>query len=179
MEERRINSCPRTVYMSNLFICPPELQNSWELLKSKIQSGEDLTPHLSRKVTNARDNDSMLNEWGIFHLHLGESLESDGFIERSGPLVFGYVTDSAFYAVNIFNHGNWTNNDIVEIIHTNWPDIISTYKNHALSISNNPSLTERATLRKKIAILLFKCKMEQFMVQLVVDLCPMGHRQIL
>jgi hypothetical protein len=149
MEERRINPLPRNVNLSKSFVCPPELQNTWEQLKNKIQEGQDLTPHLSRKVNNAGDNDSMLNEWGIFHFHLGESLELDGFIERSGPLVFGYVTNSDFYAVNIFNHGNWTNDDIIEIIHTNWPEIISAYKIHALSISTNPSPTERATLRKK------------------------------
>lgn len=149
IEERRINPLPRNVKLSKSFKCPSDLQNAWEQLKNKIQEGEDLTPHLSRKVNNASNNDYMLNEWGIFHFHLGEVLEADNFIKRSGPLIFGYVDNSDFYTVNVFDHGNWTNNDVIEIIHSNWPEIISAYKINALSISSNPSPTERATLRKK------------------------------
>lgn len=147
-ESRRIEPRSRTVWKSDIFRCPIELAAGWSLLEQKIINGEDLTPHLSKLIDKAEDNDLMLNDWGIHHLHLGTILEGD-YIKRTGPLLFGFVTQNNFYAVNVYAHGAWTKSDIIEIIHRNWPELLDSKKVNALDIAVNPSDQVRKVFRNK------------------------------
>jgi hypothetical protein len=97
----------------------------------------------------AERNDDLLNDWHIFHFHLGQNVENDGFIERTDPLLFARVTETYFYEINIYGHGNWSNLDLVEIIHKNWPETIENFAlNNILGLTYAPTSGDIATLRK-------------------------------
>lgn len=92
----------------------------------------------------------MLNDWGIHHFHLGENMKGD-FIERTGPLLFALLVENKFYAIGIFNHGSWADQDIVEIIHRNWSSVVEQYRIKGIISSTPLTEEERLTLRKKNA----------------------------
>jgi hypothetical protein len=128
-KRRSIKARQRTVLISNEFSCPIELQNGLASIKRKFELGEDLTPHLSKSLTNLDYNDSLLNDWGIHHLHLGEALETNGsgFIVRTGPVLFARIEHDKAYFINVLPHGSWTDQDMVKVIHDNWPESIENY----------------------------------------------------
>ncbi|WP_350940358.1 hypothetical protein MRO13_05585 [Vibrio metschnikovii] len=149
-EKRRPDQRIRSVEISDAFTCPVELQAGWERLKAVVESGGDVTPNLSKLVGRLNNKDSLLNDWGIHHFHLGKALNGN-FIERTGPLLFALVTKDKFYAINVFNHGAWADQDIVEIIHRNWPDVVSQYQIKNVISATEISESERLTLRAKNA----------------------------
>lgn len=68
----------------------------------------------------------MLNDWGIYHLHLGTTIQSDGFVEQDNDeLLFARITPTKFYLINVMKHGDWERKLIVEILHSNWPETIN------------------------------------------------------
>ena len=149
-EKRRPDQRPRNLILSDVFSCPSNLQAGWERLKDMVKDGNDLTPNLSKLVNRINNKDSMLNDWGVHHFHLGENLYGQ-FMERTGPLLFALVTIESFYAINIFNHAAWADDDIVEIIHKNWPDVISQYQIKGVISTTEITESERLTLRAKNA----------------------------
>ena len=82
---RLVRPKPRKIWKSRELQCPPELKAGLALLEHKVKSGEDINSHLSRKISELDYNDSLLNDWGIFHFHLGTKLiakgKSKGLIE--------------------------------------------------------------------------------------------------
>ncbi|HHG3488238.1 TPA: hypothetical protein ACPVZC_004440 [Vibrio parahaemolyticus] len=147
-EQRRVETRKRKIILSDVFNCPDKYDSGWDLLKEKIESGADLTPHLSKLVSLVDKKDPMLNDWKIHHFHLGTELKGD-YINRTGPLVFAYVTDDEIYIVNVFSHGQWENTDIIEIIHRNWPHLIEQFKVEGIKhLAYEPSIKDRKQLRK-------------------------------
>ena len=122
-QRRRPAIRPRRVWEADNFHCPKENAAGWEVLRKKIINGENIGPHLSHAHSSLANVDGLLNEWGVHHFHI-----SAGPSFRSGPLVFGLVTDDSFYAINVFPHGSWESSDIIESLHRNWPHVISRYR---------------------------------------------------
>lgn len=122
---RRVEPRPRAVLISNSFACSFEHEAGWEELKVKIETGEDLSPHLSVKIEDLKSKDGLLLDWGIYHFHLGRAqhAKNNGFVERTGPVVFGFPTDDAFHAVGIYQHGAWSDSSVIETLHANWPHL--------------------------------------------------------
>lgn len=145
--QRRVSPRPRIVYLSDTFSCPEKLVRGWDKLKKKFEAGEDLTAHLSKLVVKTKRTDQMLNDWGIHHFHLGEEVKQ-GWVERTGELLFARVTQDAIYVVGLYDHGDWVDDTIVETVHRNWPDSISQWK---MNGTKGDSLTpdQRGSLRKK------------------------------
>lgn len=125
--KRRILPKPREIKISKEFKCPKKYEKGLSILKSKITKGEDLTPYLSKKILKVNYNDGLLNDWGIYHLHLGKEKKGD-FIERTGPLLFVRVDEKNVYFINIYSHGCWSNKQIIKIIHNNWPESIEEFR---------------------------------------------------
>lgn len=145
---RQIHIKPRQVTVSKEFSCPPQHQNVVDEIKRKAQRGNDLGPYLSRNMKNPNYNDLMLNDWGVYHLHLGDTVESDGFVTGTGPLLFVRVTDDKIYFIDVMNHGDWNKEQIVKIVHDNWPDTIETYALKGVLPGDPISDTERKKLRE-------------------------------
>lgn len=93
--------------------------------------------------------DLLLNDWGIHHFHLGQNPEKSGFIERTGPLLFAHVTADSVFCLGVYPHGSWTQQDLIRVIHENWPGVISTKKiNGIIELSHTLTDDEIAQLRK-------------------------------
>lgn len=122
---RRVEPRPRVVHLSNAFTCLLEHEVGWAELKVKIEIGEDLSAHLSLKIESFKGKDGLLLGWGIYHFHLGQAqhAKEKSFVERTGPVVFGFTTDDAFHAVGIYQHGAWSDSSVIETLHANWPHL--------------------------------------------------------
>ncbi|MBD3215725.1 MAG: hypothetical protein GF311_24145, partial [Candidatus Lokiarchaeota archaeon] len=110
---RLVELRPREVYMSTLFYCPKRFKKSLNNLIEKIENGEDINPYLSRGIQwvigisrrKNRQRDALLDRWGIKHIHLGTVLRTDGFIERTGPILFVKFDENNAYFLLIKRHG--------------------------------------------------------------------------
>jgi hypothetical protein len=126
--KRIVEPIPRAVYYSDVFTCPDNHKEVLVKIENRIRKGETIIPHLSRRLMNLNYNDLMLNDWGVHHLHLSSNIEKDGFVTRTEYLLFvRFQKDNAFF-INIYNHKSWTKQNIIKIIHDNWPESIQTYK---------------------------------------------------
>ena len=125
---RTIEKKPRTIYKAANFICPAELQAGLTILEDKITRGKSLFPHQSKSVNNLTSEDCLLYSWSIHHFHLGETLETCGFIKRTGPVLFAYVTDDAFYMIDIKQHGAWSDKGLLQTLYDNWPSLLQGWK---------------------------------------------------
>jgi hypothetical protein len=146
--QRMVAPQPRKVVISKELVCPPEVKLGFEIFKKKVEQGDDLIPHLSRGLKNPDNNDMMLNDWGIHHFHLGTKLEIDGFIERTKPVLFARVTSDTIYFIIIKEHGAqypevWVEQEIIQIVHDNWPNLIKQYKTDFLSFDKISQSTRR------------------------------------
>lgn len=149
LQRRLLSQRPRTVCTAAEFTCPPDLVANLALLQKKIEAGEDLRPHLSRGLANLDTQDMLLNDWGIHHLHLGTKIEADGFVERTGPVLFARFALDATYLIAVLKHGSWSCQDFVRVVHRNWPDTISAYRLHGVQgLAQQTSDADIAALRK-------------------------------
>ena len=104
-----------------------------------------MTYRLSNKIKRINTHDKMLFAFGVHRIHLGR-----GEKVHDDPLLFAFVTRECLYAINIYQHRQWTQKGIVEIIYRNWPDIIEQYKiKGAIGLSHDVTDEERNVLRKK------------------------------
>ena len=147
-EKRRPDQRPRKVEVADTFNCPPNLQVGWNRLRSRVESGADITPHLSRLVNQLHNKDSMLNDWGVHHFHLGEAMNGP-FVGRTDPLLFALITKEALYAIGIFAHGSWADANIVETIHRNWSGVISRFQIKNCECTTERTEAQRLVLRAK------------------------------
>lgn len=147
LDHRLVSSVPRSVEISQEFICPPDLQHGLNIVRKKIEDGEDLTPHLSKGIL--RDGlDGLLNDWGINHLHLGTELMDDGrFMKRTGPVLFVRFTRDTAYFIGVAEHGNWTNQELMRILHRNWPESIERYRMDIGGLGQNVTDADFQALR--------------------------------
>lgn len=119
--QRRISPRPRLVLLSDTFACPAGYNENWNDISRLIRKGCDLSPYLSSLIDRPNRVDSMLNEWGVYHLHFRARPA------RSGPLIFARITDAAFFAIGVFNHEDWCADEVIETLHRNWPEEISAW----------------------------------------------------
>ena len=148
IRKRRVPAPCRDVHESSKLSCPQELQSGYAALKSKFANGDDVTPHLSKTILSENYEDYLLNDWGIHHFHLGENI-SNGFAERTGPLLFALITDSDVYCIDIKAHGAWSEQDLIRTLHEDWPEAIEDYRiNGVLGLAHQPTNNDIAKLRK-------------------------------
>lgn len=150
LKKRLIQPTPRKVMISKEFKCPEELKNGLNLLKEKIEKGEDIHPYLSKKILDLSYHDDLLNDWGIYHLHLGTEIDKNTkFIKRTEPLLFARFDEGHVYFINIYTHGAWTKQKMIRILHENWPESIERFRMKGIE-SVTPKLTDKqyAMLRK-------------------------------
>ncbi|MEQ9867408.1 hypothetical protein [Pectobacterium aroidearum] len=126
----RIN--PRKIWLSDVFKCPEELELGWLNLKNKIESGDDLEPHLSRGINRLDDKDGMLSHWGVNHFHLGieKDLKHPNLVQGGKSILYAILDDDNFYAISILGHGHWEDVNLLDVTKRNWPNMI--FFNHSL-----------------------------------------------
>ena len=140
---------PRRVLKSINFKCPAKHREALSRIERIVHDGGDLTPYLSTKIKSLDYNDGLLNDWGIHHLHLGERTEPNGFVTRTGPLLYCRFEGKLAYFIAVLRHGSWAKQVLVNTIHENWPDLIDRYRARGVIGVSGDRLSDEdiATLR--------------------------------
>lgn len=166
--DRLIDAVPRTVHISdalqtNTLIHNGQYATAYDAILAKIERGEPLTPHLSRGIRfgyeegrqkpkdlkRRRDLDLLLADWGIHHLHLSTALSEDGFVVRTGPLLLGVFHRDDAYLIDIIEHGDWSNQALMETVVRNWPSAGILYEmKGVLGLDRTVNATDRKRLRE-------------------------------
>jgi hypothetical protein len=162
-QRRFIVPRPRRVHLSAEMQSSPWMQDAairpgFDAIVRKLEAGDDISPHLSRRVKvgydprpiheplgRRRDLDLMLYDWSVHHLHLSPIVEGDGFVTRTKQLLYVSFRYDDAYFIDIFNHTSWTRDRIFEIIIDNWPSIVRDITN--IRPATGPSEEERSQLR--------------------------------
>ena len=131
---RLVKPQPRAVHKSKAFQRNPmaaKRANDLAQIIADIEHGRDLKKYRSRDIDRTpakapgarhrRDLDLMLNNWGVYHLHISSIVESDGFVKRGGPLLFVSFTSDAAYVIDIMMHGDWNRDHVLEVLASEWP----------------------------------------------------------
>lgn len=86
-----------------------------------------LNKRLSKGSIKEDENDLLLNNWGIYHLHLGVVNENE-FSGRTGLLLFIKVINNKVYFLDLKEHGNFSSIDFIKIMHNNWEEEIKLFR---------------------------------------------------
>jgi hypothetical protein len=114
-------------------------------------AGESLNPYLSTRLEELDHDDRLRNEWRIHRMHLGwfSDRNRPQFVQRTGPVLFVLVEESDVYFLDVKSHGHWADEDLVETLHSNWPQLLIKYRVRGiLPGSRRISQPERKTARK-------------------------------
>ena len=134
LQKKSVRPQKRAVHYSKEFACPPEVELGLKLLVQKFDNGEDVSQHLSKDAASPSEFDGLLYDWGIYHFHLGKTIDHQtGRIERTGPVLFAKIDNENVYCINVYSHGKnvqqpWAKQDLLKIIHNNWPQTIAKWK---------------------------------------------------
>ena len=92
------------------------------MLENAIVDGEDLSIYMTKTVANVVAKDPLLDHWGIHHFHLGTELDARyGTMRRTNHLLFCRIDDDNAYFIKVASHGSWYQQEMLEILHQNWP----------------------------------------------------------
>jgi hypothetical protein len=151
-QARHVTATPRVVHQPPGFSVPPKFkgyEDAVAAIRKAIVAGVDITPRMSRKLQRWDYVDGMLADFGIQHLHLGTTLDADGFYAQGVPLLYVRFDEANAYFLIVADHGEWANVDLIEIIHANWPGSIERCRiQHGRSGSGNVSDQERMAARQ-------------------------------
>lgn len=123
------------------------------LIEQNFINGISNFPHQSKGASTER-LDLLLNQWGIYHLHLSDNIENDGFCSRTGPVLFCCFDHDTVYFLDIMQHGSshatvWVNEDILRVIKSNWPKHLERYEmKGVLGLAQTYTQEEKMNLRK-------------------------------
>ncbi|MGR3970531.1 hypothetical protein [Shewanella sp. 1180_01] len=122
--ERRIPIKKWNIHIS------PQLQNRTEIVDivSMLSKGKDVNPFLSKQVKGQHQNkktDLLRFEWGIYHIHFEEGGKGDEMLFVYFDGNEAYLLDILLHEKNGANHITWTNTDLIQILHDNWPHVIA------------------------------------------------------
>lgn len=132
---RRIPAAqPRRVVQAREFAVPPAHVAGYQTLARAIESGTPLRPWLSTLVRKLNGRDELLDDWGIHHFHLGIASHEKraAFVARTDEVPFAVVRPDAVYFLTATSHDPetaplvWTQTELVDIVHCNWPALIKT-----------------------------------------------------
>ena len=136
---RLVRPKPRKIWKSRELQCPSEFTSGLKYLEQKVIQGDDLNPHLSRKIVKLDYNDALLNDWGIYHFHLESKFittgKTKGLIKGTKTVLLARVTETDFYEICTVHHKTWADLDWIEIIHGNWPESVEKWKLRVKSLS--------------------------------------------
>ena len=140
-KRRVVSPGNRVIRKAANFNCPPHLSAGLTDLDNAFATGGDIRLWQSKAVDNVEFEDGMYNDYGVLHFHLGQGLDSSGYINRTRELLFAVVQPGAVHEIGIFNHGDWFELDILNIIDTNWPDLLDRVTLRGFSGNACPSVT--------------------------------------
>jgi hypothetical protein len=164
---RFVQPLPRRVNLSKEFRKSSKRQMhaaALTVIEANIARGEDLNAHLSTRISRLvggdpakppsqrTDRDLLLAEWGVHHLHLSTEMGKNGFMKRTGDVLFVVFRGPDAYLLGIFGHPqheNWAAEEIFAVMARNWPDAGLVHEaNYVVGLSQEYSDEDRLELRK-------------------------------
>jgi hypothetical protein len=145
IKRRIISNKPRAIHESKELHVPSGHYKAYLDLKEIISRGGDIHPYLSRRIKNVDNNDLLLNEWGIHHLHF--------LPEGTKDILFIRFTDQDAFIIQSLPHGPdhsdvWVNTMLIDIINKNWSESKAQY-NVINILGEELNAKERVNLRNK------------------------------
>ena len=110
-----------------------EISHGIDFVQEKLEQGDDVTPHMSKGLFNGNFTDYLLSDWGIYHLHLGLSMEGD-FIKRTKEVLFFTVHENRAYFIDVRDHGKngekhvFAQLDLLQTLADEFPEVIQRFE---------------------------------------------------
>lgn len=147
-KRRSVPKKRRNVQKASGFICPNHLQQGLLDLENAFMNGHEIWPWQSKMIDQPLAEDGLYADYGVIHFHLGVGFEANnsGYIVRTYELLFAIVDSDSIYEIGIYNHGDWYEKDILEIIDSNWPDLLDRVTLHGIVKIGN-ILTDRQDIK--------------------------------
>ena len=123
----------RKVLKTAGFVCPQGYEEKLKYIENAITTGKDLSPFMTKNTRDLNKEDLLLNDWGIYHLHLSDEMQN-GYIERSSFLLLALISDENVYFIECIPHPTsgdllpWGLVEYLEIIDSNWPEYIDRWR---------------------------------------------------
>lgn len=147
---RRIRPRPRAVHRSaelgaRELALAPAIRRGLDAVEREMRAGEDMSARLSRQLNRIAFKDMMMNDWGLHHLHLDEVNPAAGTRE----VLILLVRDADAYFVDVLPHDHWADQDLVEILHANWPGAVARHRqDQVVALSHKLSDDQHKHLRR-------------------------------
>ena len=124
--KRKVNASAE--FDAELIKLPATQQAAAKAIQDKFMQGEDVNLHLGSQGNDpkyAANVDQLRGDWGIYHIHISNHKKNptDKFFARTGPVMFAYVTESDVYFIDIYPHGGWSRQKLIEITNRTWPHL--------------------------------------------------------
>jgi hypothetical protein len=128
--ERIPEPIPRIIHKCRHFSCPEQYQEGLDLLESEIKNGNNLFPYLSREIYDTTKNDRMLFILGITHFHLGtkQHHRKPLLIETTLDILYTFIHKQDCYFIVIDKHGHWVDEELLQLLHNDFPEVLSSWK---------------------------------------------------
>ena len=156
---RKLQPKPRQIEKSKDFTCPIGYEDKLKFFEEAVIAGKDLTPFMSRSIQDAKSQDKMLFDWGLYHFHLSNTLDKNNpyFMKGSKNLLVAYVDldfDDTIYFLQIRPHKSilWTEQELIRCLADNWPNLTEKYRlSEVASLTSNITYNDYKNLRGKNA----------------------------
>jgi hypothetical protein len=161
---KTIDKIPRQVFYSNELnssILGKSYYNSIKCIEKKFENGDNINPYLSKFSIKPNSQDGLLNDWGIYHLHLSDSKDdpTDYFYSRSDFLLMLIVTPDSAYFIDVRPHSEsndpndrnfslWVRHELLEIVQKNWEFLISPHEYRSVKSGKKLSKEDQLEYRK-------------------------------
>lgn len=150
---------PRNVHLSKELI-NSDLYNTYknkvDNITELLKSGQSIKPYLNRDIKHIfKKNcpkDFLLNDWDLYHLHLGELKPNANFCDRTKYVLFCRITNNDVYLIQILDHtedSSFACRQLLTIIRDNWIEQYNVHKlNDILGMEREFSDSEYRQLRE-------------------------------
>lgn len=126
-----------------------EDQAGLDAVLDRARTGQDLFPHLSRRILNPDFHDLMLYDWNINHFHLRSESRSDGLFEGSKNVLFAWADEATgkLYCIGVYAH-EFSKQEVLAIMERNWPELLEPYKLKGIDVKKGYTDEDVAAFRK-------------------------------
>lgn len=138
-KRRTVLPAKRTISPSSGFTCPASLQQGLTDLEKAFAAGAEVWPWQSKLIDRLGFEDGLYNDYRVVHFHLGVGYHSSGYINRTGELLFAIVDSKSVYEIGIYQHKDWFELDILDIIDLNWPQLLDSVTINGLDVAGCPT----------------------------------------
>ena len=150
----------RPVYRSRQLLersLESEIAVAVDAIVDASERGASLGPYLHTKLTTRPAyHDLLLNAWGVYHFHVGSPAPLPGkrHVEGRSELLFGYVTATGLYLIDLRDHDAFEDVELVEILHANWPEAIAQHRAKGLAEPDEAYVSHGVARAKRFNMLI-------------------------